>query len=262
MRKLKHLVSIEFKKALNKRFFVISLVLIFLPLIIILPIINGSFGFYRAIEVHDELLSSSPIPLLFPILLLPLYAGSYANERKNNYLKYVRPRTVISEYVLAKGIVNAAVTFAVVFLMIFIPLLFIQYIDPLIGYIHYEVEPIRTVSVGTFEIIAQKSVFLYGVIYSLWVGINGALYMTIAYLLTICLKNRFVALSTPFLWWFVMHFITSILWIEKFSPIYTVFPFSITAQSMWTIFVPFIILILIIATLIAYIKKARKVWDD
>lgn len=262
MRNLKHLISIELKKAQNKRFIFISLALIFLPLIIILPIINGSWAFNRAIDVHAQLLSSSPIPLLFPILLVPLYAGSYAKEKKDKYLQYVRPRTVISEYVLAKGFVNAIVTFVVVFLMIFIPFLFMQYIDPMVGYIHYETEALSNVSIGTFEVIAQKSVLLYGIVYSIWVGINGALYMTIAYLLTICLKNKFVALSMSFVCWFITSFVTAVLGIERFSPVFTVFPFSITAQPIWTIFVPFIMLILIMATLIVYIKKTRKVWND
>lgn len=262
MRNLKHLISIEFKKALNRRFIIYSLALIFLPLIIILPIINGSYVFHRAIDVHAQLLTKSPIPLLFPLLLVQLYAGSYANEKKDNYLQYVRPRTIISKYVLAKGIVNAFLTFLVAFLMIFVPFLFIQYIDPMIGYIYYETEFFNPVSIGTFEVVAQNSVLLYGIVYSLWVGINGAIYMTIAYLLTICLKNKFVALSIPFLWWFIMNFVTAVLGIERFSPVFTVFPFSITAQPMWTIFIPFIVLILIIATLIVYIKKTRKVWNE
>lgn len=260
--KMKHLVSIELKKALNKRFFIISLALIFSPLIVILPILNGSYVFHRTIDVHAQLLTKSPIPLLFPMLLVPLYASSYADEKKDNYLQYVRPRTILSKYVLAKGLVNAILTFAVAFLMIFIPFLFIQYIDPMIGYIHYETEFLNPVSIGTFEVIAEKSVLLYGIVYSLWVGINGALYVTIAYLLTICLKNKFVALSMPFLWWFIMTFVTAVLSIDEFSPMYTVFPFSITAQPIWTIFVPFTSLILIMATLIIYIKKTRKVWDD
>lgn len=259
---MKHLVSIELKKALNKRFFIISLALIFLPLIVILPIINGSFEFHRAIEVHSQLLSSSPIVLLFPILLMPLYASSYANEKKDNYLEYVRSRTNISEYIFVKGLVNAILTFIIAFLMIFIPFLFIQYIDPMIGYIHYETEFFNPVSIGTFEVVAQNSVLLYGIVYSLWVAINGALYTTIAYLFTICFKNKFVALSMPFLWWFIMNFVTAILTIENFSPIYTVFPFSITTQPIWTIFIPFIFLILFIIGLIMHIKKTRKVWDD
>lgn len=262
MRKLKHLILVEFKKALNKRSMIYSLALIFLPLIVILPIINGSYVFNRAVDVHSQLLSESPIPLLFPLLLVPLYAGSYANEKKDHYLQYVKPRTIISEYVLAKGIVNALLTCFVTFLMIFVPFLFIQYIDPIFGYIYYETQFSNPVSIGTFEIVVQKSVLFYGIVYSLWVGINGAIYMTLAYLLTICFKNKFVALSIPFLWWFVMNFVTAVLGIERFSPVFTVFPFSITAQPIWTIFIPFIVLILISTALMVYIKKTRKVWNE
>lgn len=259
---LKHLMSIEFKKALSIKFFIVSLILIFLPLIVVLPIINGSYSFFRPIEVHSELISSSAISLLFPILLIPLYAGSYANEKKDNFLLYVKPRTILSNYVLAKGLVNAIVTFAVAFLMIFIPFVFIQYIDPALNIIEYTKEFYQPVSVGTFEFLAEKSILLYGVGYALWVAINGVLYSTIAYLLSISFKNKFVALSIPFLWWFIMNFVTGILRIEIFSPVFTVFPFAIDAQPIWTIFVPFTILVFSIVGMIAFIKTKKKVWDD
>src|SRR5699024_7341969 len=98
VKNLKHLISIELKKAFSLKFLIVSLILIFLPLIVVLPMINGSYMFFRPIEVHSELISSSAIALLFPILLIPLYAGSYANEKKDNFLLYVRPRTMLSNY--------------------------------------------------------------------------------------------------------------------------------------------------------------------
>lgn len=255
-------MSIEFKKALSIKFLIVSLILIFLPLIVVLPIINGSYTFFEPIEVHAQLISSSAIALLFPILLIPLNAGSYANEKKDNFLLYVRPRTMLSNYVVAKGLVNAIVTFAVAFLMIFIPFVFIQYIDPALNIIQYTTDFYQPPSAGTFGFLAEKSILLYGIGYSLWVAINGALYATIAYLLSICFKNKFVALSIPFLWWVIMNFVTAVLGIEMFSPVYTVFPFTITAQPIWTIFVPFTILILVIIGLMAFIKTESKVWDD
>ena len=259
---MKHLISIEFKKAFSLKFLIVSLILIFLPLIVVLPIINGSYSFFRPIEVHSELISSSAIALLFPILLIPLNAGSYANEKKDNFLLYVKPRTMLSNYVLAKGLVNAMVTFVVAFLMIFIPFMFVQYIDPALNIIKYTTEFYQPTSVGTFEVLAEKSILFYGIGYSLWVAINGALYATIAYLLSICVKNKFVALSIPFLWWVVMNFVTAILGIPRFSPVFTVFPFAITAQPIWTIFIPFTILVLVIIGLIAFIKTKNKVWDE
>src|SRR5699024_1923249 len=78
------------------------------------------------------------IALLFPILLVPLFAGSYANEKKDNFLLYVKPRVKLTDYVLAKGLVNGIFTIIVAFLMIFIPFLFIEYFDPVLNIIQYE----------------------------------------------------------------------------------------------------------------------------
>ncbi|MFB7305265.1 ABC transporter permease [Heyndrickxia sporothermodurans] len=259
---MKHLISIELKKALSIKFFIVSMVLIFGPLIVITPIINGSYSFFRPIEVHAQLISSSSISLLFPIFLVALYANSYANEKEENFLLYVKPRTNISKYVLAKGFVNATVTFIVAFLMIFIPFVFVQYIDPALSIIQYETTFYQPVSVGTFEFLAERSVLLYGLVYSLWVAVNGVLYVSVAYLLSICIKNRFVALSVPFLWWFIMNFVTGVLGIESFSPIFSVFPFLIATQPIWTAFIPFAIIILTIVSLCIYIKSKEIVWND
>ena len=89
--------------------------LIFLPLIIVIPVINGPYLFFEPLEVHSQLFSSSAIALLFPILLVPLFAVSYANEKKDNFLLYVKPRVKLTDYVLAKGLVNGIFTIIVVF---------------------------------------------------------------------------------------------------------------------------------------------------
>lgn len=259
---LKQLIASELKKALSLKLILFSMALIFLPLIIVIPIMNGSYIFFEPLEVHSQLFSSSAIALLFPILLVPLFAGSYANEKKDNFLLYVKPRVKLTDYILAKGLVNGIVTLVVAFLMIFIPFLFIEYLDPILNMIQYERDFYEPVSVGTFGFLAEKSELLYGGVYSLWVAINGALYVTIAYLLSICMANRFVALTIPFLWWFIMNFVTGILGIEAFSPVYSVFPFLITAQPIWVIFIPFLILITSIVCLLILIKSKNKVWTE
>ncbi|WP_025784595.1 hypothetical protein [Sporosarcina sp. D27] len=259
---MKHLISSEFKKALSLRFFLLSMALIFLPLIVVIPMINGSYQFFRPLEVHSQLFSSSAIALLFPILLVPLFSGSYANEKNDNFLLYVKPRVNLTDYLFAKGLVNGLVTLIVAFLMIFTPFMFIEYLDPFLHVIQYETNYYEPVSVGTFEFLNEKSVFLYGVFYSLWVAINGALYVTVAYLLSILIKNRFVALSVPFLWWFIMNFVAGVLGFESFSPVYSVFPFLITSQPIWVVFIPFITLIAAIVGLLIFIKLKKKVWIE
>ncbi|WP_256846953.1 ABC transporter permease [Paenibacillus sp. Pae108] len=262
MNTLKHLLAIELKKRLSIKVVMISLAFIFLPLLVGLPLINGAYVFFRPIEVHSRLFETSAISLLFPALLVPLLASSYAKEKKDHFLSYVQPRTDLSDYVVAKGLASAIVAFVVAFLMIFIPFLFIQYVDPLFNMIQYTTEYFERVRVGTFEFLAEKSFFLYGAVYSLWVAIHGALYVTMGYLLSIYINNKFVALSIPFLWWFVGHYVTGISGLEKFSPIYTVFPFGITPQPIWTVFVPFTALILVIVILLTLIKTKQIVWAD
>lgn len=257
---MKHLIKLEVKKALNRKFLIYSVILILFPLVVILTMVNGEYAFFRPIEVHSEILGSV-IALLFPLLLVPLNASSYADEKKDDFITYIKPRIYLKKYIVAKGIVNFGLTFIVGFLLIFIPFVFLQYIDPLFHFVIYIEGFYQPVSVGTFEFLTEHSYLTYGIVYSLWVGLNGALYASIAFLASIIINNKFIALSIPFVWYFVMNFVTAILGIEMFSPVFTIFP-NISAQPIWTIFVPFSVLVLIIIGKIVYIKSKKTIWVD
>ena len=97
--------------------------------------------------------------------------------------------------------------------------------------------------VSTFDQLLVYGPFVYGFIYSLWVGINGILYATLPLILCLILDHSFVALSIPFVWYQGMSFVSAVLGISKFAPLYTVFPYSIIQQELWTVFVPFPILV-------------------
>ncbi|MFH7519035.1 hypothetical protein, partial [Pseudomonas syringae group genomosp. 7] len=85
----------------------------------------------------------------------------------------------------------------------------------------------------------------YGLVYSFWVAINAVLYSVAAYVFTLIIKNNLLALSLPFLWYFIVDFAFAILGFPQYLMSSTVFPFNIEQQPIWTIFVPFTVNVVI-----------------
>ncbi|WP_033541252.1 ABC transporter permease [Planococcus sp. CAU13] len=250
---MKHLIKTEWQKAMTLQRLLLALAVVFLiPTIQFLAVRTG-YVFYRPIEVHTEAIGSV-IALLFPLFFIILYANSYAVEQKENFITYTKTRVRLSHYLTAKGIVNAAVVFGTAFLMIFLPFVFIVYIEPAIGLVSYYTQIQGVVSVGTFEPFLRYGTLVYAIIYSLWVAVNAVLYATAAYVLTLLIKNSFLALSLPFLWYFVIDFAIAVLGYPQFSMTSTVFPFNIIQQPLWTVLVPFSVNLLLLSALVIYTK--------
>lgn len=256
---MNHLLKVEWKKAITLQKILLCLAVIFIPTSIQFFIVKTGYTFYRPVDVHTEVVGSV-IALLFPLLFIILYANSFAAEKKDNFIAYTKIRTRLSSYIAAKGIVNAGLVFVTAFAMVLLSFLFVVYIEPSLGLIVYELRSLNSSSssVGTFEIFLQYGTLTYGVLYSTWVAINAVLYATAAYVLTLIIKNNFLALSLPFLWYFVMNFVAGILGHPEFSTTSTVFPFNITAQPIWTIFIPFAVNLLLLTVLIVYVKKTYE----
>ena len=237
------------------------LFLIFSFPIIKFLLIKDNYVFYRQIEVFQRT-NSDFVPLLFPFIVVLVYAFYLIPEIKNGYLFFVTSRTQLKTYIQSKLIMNALISFLSAFLLIFLPFIFVMYIEPSlniisldqagtnpIAYLLFEQLLDQTINMQLFEQLLDHGLLTYGVVYSFWVGVNGALYSTFALLLLFLGKTPLVSFSIPFIYYIVGHFITQLLGIDYLSPMLTIFPFSLELQPIWIIFIPFIVLITITAIL-------------
>ncbi|WP_312475263.1 ABC transporter permease [Neobacillus sp.] len=256
---LKSQLMIELKKSIT-----ITNLLIWAIIIILIPAISffhykNGYMFSNKIELFQSIVSGF-IPLLFPVIVIFIFLQKFTQELKNNYITYVQPRIPKKIYLLSKGITNALLTALVTFMMIFIPFIFAVYIEPKLGIIKYVPSPFlhgsRNVTFSQFLSLGQIS---YGVIYSLWVTINAVVYSTISFSLLLLIKSRFVALSAPFLFYHIFNFIAGVLGVARFSPVSTVFPFNIQQQPLWTVLIPFLVLILILIILLVSLRRSNEV---
>ncbi|CUA78979.1 ABC transporter permease [Anoxybacillus suryakundensis] len=258
---LRNQPAVELKRALTKKN-----ILLWFSMVIFLPasrfyMISKGYQFFEPVEVFQETISGI-VPLLFPAIVIIVYLPSFLQEQRNKFITYTRPRIPLRTYIASKGLVNAFFTGVVTFLLIFIPFIFIVYVEKHLGIINYSspTENVRIPAV-TFSQFLRYGDLAYGFIYSLWVAINGVVYSTIAFILLLNVSNPFIALSIPFLFYHILNFVTGIFHVAMFSPLSTIFPFNIEEQPLWTIFVPFLFLIaFLVLAFVFTLRNDEKEW--
>ncbi|WP_373894714.1 ABC transporter permease [Virgibacillus natechei] len=246
-------VKNEFKKTITLPHIILwSIIILLFPAIKYIQIING-YVFYRQLDVFLRV-NSDFIPLLFPLLMILVFAANFIGEQKDNYLTYVCPRIPLNKYFYSKLIVNGCLTFIVAFLMVFIPFVFIMYLEPLLNITQLENPNGNSIPVTTFEQLLEAGTLTYGIVYSIWIGINGMLYASFGLLLLMLSKKPLMALSFPFIYYLIFDFMIQTFGFVQFSPSATLFPFAIAQQPLWTVLIPFGLLLIINITLVFLVR--------
>ena len=93
---------------------------------------------------------------------------------------------------------------------------------------------------------------LYAFVYATFVGVSAALWATAGFAAVLLVANRYLALALPFLAINLVDFPVQVAGMAQFSPLISVFPFNISAQPLWTAFVPLAVLALVVAGLATY----------
>ncbi|RFA32134.1 ABC transporter permease [Virgibacillus dokdonensis] len=248
-----------------KRTCTVKNILIWIGIIILVPTlrfytIKEGYQFFEPIEVFQEMVSTI-IPLLFPALVIVIYLPTFLQEQRNNFISYTRTRIPLNAYLLSKALMNACLTGLVTFLLIFIPFVFAMYVEPNLEIIYYSpIDENTIIPSTTFSQFLSYGDLAYGLVYSLWVSINAALYSTIAFMLLLVLNNPFVAISIPFLFYHIFNFITGVLAVPQFSPLSTIFPFNIVEQPFWTLLIPFSFLVFVLIGLYVFANRNKSEW--
>lgn len=204
------------------------------------------------------------LPITFPIIAVLVFVASFSEEVKNRFLTYTRTRRPIMETVYIKLTANLILTCLFFFMLILIAFLFAYYIEPALGIAKYAPEGYGlttdtvvadTYTRHTFTQLLRYGTFTYGILYSLWVGINAALYSAVSFFLVLLLKNRFMALTLPYIFYLIMSFTLSALGIENYRPNFVIFPFDRVQNPIWTAFVPFVIITIVLMLIVIYIQR-------
>lgn len=252
----------ETKKFLSfKKILYIAIITVF-PFIIRFLMIRKGYIFYNTREVFEESIQGF-ISMLFPILIMGVYANGYIIEYKNEYIKYNQPRVDVWKYIKSKLLINSILTFIVGALMIIIPYFFCRVIVARYGLV--ELTPITEMMSprdNSLSFLLKYSNGLYILVYTIWGGVNAVLYANMGMLISLHKKNTFIALSIPILFYHVGNFFFALIGFARFSPLVSIFPFNVTKMKVSNFFVPFIIILIINIILLIYSYNKYKQFGD
>lgn len=145
------------------------------------------------------------------------------------------------------------------FVLMFAFFIFAYYIEPSLGIAKYK--PAKYVSIEesytryTFTQLVQYSTFAYAIVYSLWIAINAAIYSAIGFFLVLLIRNRFLALSLPFIAYVVSAFVLIAFNLPDYRLNFSIFPFDRVQTPIWVAFVPFLVLLIILVSLMLYVRR-------
>ncbi|ASA25908.1 ABC transporter permease [Paenibacillus donghaensis] len=259
----------EVRSKITPKFLILSLLLI-------VAIISSAVYRSQNYELRDGLnfftfTLDGTLPISFPIITVLVYAASFSEEVHHRFLTYTRMRRPIIETIYIKLIANVILTCLFFFILVYVCFTFAYYIEPLLGIAKYDPEgygltqeniAADTYTRHTFTQLLRYGTFTYSILYSLWVGINAAVYSAISFCLVILLKNRFLALSLPYITYIVVTLSFASLGLNTYRPTYALFPFDYMQSPIWTACVPFLVLAGTLALLILYLRPTLSKADS
>lgn len=205
--------------------------------------------------------------IVFAIVAVLVYVAPFSNEVNHRFLIYTRMRRNINETIRKRWITNFIRTTLFLFFVMFSIFLITRYVEPSLGIANYNLEGYglspETVAEDqytryAFTQLLRYGDMFYGFFYSLWVAINGALYASIAFFLVLLIRNRFLALSFPFILYLIGTFAFNSLELEKYSFLHSIFPFYRVQNSIGYAFIPFLIIVSINILLFILLRRSLK----
>lgn len=190
---------------------------------------------------------------LFPLfVVIPLCWNLYY-ERKDNFLLYVLPRVSAKRYLTAKWLVHAVSAFLIIFVPYMISAVFAVCVNkPVL----YENNCFIHVFMGAYT----EKPLLYAFSLSCWRGLIGVLVMTFGFVLAMYVRNIFLILTGPFIYYVLENFILSILRLEKYRLAVSFDPacISVNAFNVGSMAAGPMLLIVAIAGTMVFLKKVKK----
>lgn len=207
---------------------------------IVLGVVKTQNGVFRDhLDVYSQFMVS-PVILVFPLVVALVAAPRFYAEVGHRFITNTRTRVGIRRYVGAHLAAAATVAGVAAFLLAFLPFVVAFYVWPAVG--DPRIDP------SVYEMTAQEAAtdslqrvsyssllaggpFLYGVVYSLWVGLVGAGFAALTLAAVVLIRNRALAFIAPFLLYLVQTLFASLLGVPQLAFMFSAFPFGLTSQA-------------------------------
>jgi hypothetical protein len=195
------------------------------------------------LAVYALAMRSNPMVLTFGLVAAVPYVVPFGGQLSHRYLVYTRTRQAIRTTIVVRLLSCVLVTFTVFFIVGAIPFLGahlpgIAY-SPQASGLNTPAEVAQAqATYVTFSELTAISPWVYALFFSTWLGLNAAVYATLALVCCMVIPNRLVGFSLPWVVSLVAAFALAVQGLEAYSPD-TIFPFNLEQLPAWQPFVPF-----------------------
>lgn len=226
---------------------------------------------YKAYALSSQLevweIGMGIINFVFPLIAVLPTGWLMYYERKNNFLIYTLPRVSKKDYILAKWIVVAGSAFVTMFAIAFAGVLTALVIIPQIQVMETVIDTVsgqyRTTLTDSHVLgsLFETNALKYGFLLSLWKGVLAALMASMGFIFSLYIKNLFIIMTGPFLYYMLENFTLAVLQIPQYRLVTSFEPTSLSASSISTLSMltgPGLA-ILFIVIFVFYFAKLKKV---
>lgn len=221
---------------------VVLLVGLVLPLVVSLTQVAG-VALGTPVQLFGYLLGNNPV-ISFAAALLPalVICPQVSEELSRRFISVTRVRESIRGRLGRMLAWNAAAGGAVMFVIPLVTAMVAFYVAPQLGWVQLDPSVynlgspqeilVSETSQFAFSQLVVNGHWLYGLVYSAWVGFVGAGYATLVLSLMVMLPNRFVGMSLPWVGYIVLSFGLAVFGLPGLAPTVIV-PFNLVQVPMW-----------------------------
>jgi hypothetical protein len=239
----------EFRSTFRWQLIPLAFAVIVLPLWFGVSGVAGS-AFRSNFDIYQQFMNS-PIDVALPIFAVLLGClPTYWNVR-HRFASNTRTRMPVRRYVLLRIATSTVIPFCTLFLWSFISFIVAYYVWPDLGNPGvqpsvYEMTSGQAIldsygSVSYSEFL-QYGPLVYGLLYSVWLGLGGALYAAIGVLALIYLRASTFALTIPLIIYVGETIIATLLGNPHGALLFSLLPFGVTQTDPLDAAMPTLIL--------------------
>lgn len=208
--------------------------------------------------LYTFLLRQTPLVLVFPLVMAFPYTVQAGGEVTHRFLPYSRTRMGIRRVLLVRFAANAVAVAPVAFLAGFVPYLLVAFGGPTrFRPDAYSLDSPERVAQAeqAWATLSQLVVWhpwAFPLAFSAWLAVNGALYATLGYAVTVLTGNRVMGLTLPWVTSLLASFAMAAVGLEAYSP-GLLFPFNLQQLPIENLVPPFAALAAVTAAIVGFV---------
>jgi hypothetical protein len=187
-------------------------------------------------DVLSVISSAGPTTLLAPLFAVLVSCVPLYQELGNRYIANTRTRVDARAYVGSKLLVGVTIAFVTFFVGAFGAYLLAFVVWPALGnpsvlpenyFMSPQEAAADSLTRASYSQMLAISPLFYGIVYSAWVGLGGAVFAAAGFAALVLVKNRALAMTLPLVLYFVQTLVASLVGEPTVGLMYSLWPFGL-----------------------------------